>query len=686
MYRRDLDGLRALAISAVLLNHLNAGWLPAGFIGVDVFFVLSGYLITGTIARDIALGQFSYSDFYWRRGRRIVPALVTMLAGTSLLGAAVMTSPEFESMGKHTVAAGIFGSNILAWREIGYFDSDVHQKPLLHLWSLGVEEQFYVLWPLVAGTLFRRYKSHAVWALVAVCTASLAISAFWGTTHRSAGFYLLPSRLWELGAGGALSVWHTGRTAPFTELHFRKDDRSLFSDGISIAGLLLLLNGFVHISSQRNFPGLWALLPVSGTLLVIAAGPNSIASRWIFSKPAAVALGRISYPTYLWHWPLISFVTILSFDFGLAPRAVLALRVVAGALAVLLAGATYLCIEKPIRRVAGDSARTRTAQKTLTFFGVPLAIASLLGGVSLANHGFPQRYRGLPSEIQQLDAASKERLYQRINDGEPCRVYETQARPTWCAQSDRNSPTVALVGDSHAAALYSGLVSTLADEHILLLAEMGCPPLLGLPARNALVSKECQRSLDLMIRILRQSDSLKTVIVSSRGALYLSATGFGAVDDSGFVGRVAARESEHDRAEAARQFKDGLSQFLEFLLSKGVQVVLVQDIPELGFNPRDCLTARPFPARAPRTPCGVAYDTFLDRQRLHRRLLSEIAQNLRDVILFDAASLVCQARYCEAIVGDTLLYADDDHLSLYGSNRVARALAARLPQLGNTKE
>jgi peptidoglycan/LPS O-acetylase OafA/YrhL len=326
-YRPDVDGLRAVAVLAVLGYHAFPGAMPGGFAGVDVFFVISGFLITGIILGDLEAGRFTLAGFYWRRIRRIFPALILVLAAVLLLGWQVLLPDEFRTLGKHVAAGAGFVSNIALWREAGYFDAAAELKPLLHLWSLGIEEQYYLLWPLALLFFFRR--SLLLWLIVGVAAASFALNVAMVGGHAKAAFFLPVTRFWELLAGALLAYSGSSKTSHI---------KAILGGGLVIAGFALL-NG------ERAFPGWWALLPVAGTALLISAGPSAWVNRAILSRPAVVYVGLISYPLYLWHWPLLSYARIV--QGGEPPLGVrCALLALAGVLAML----TYEMVEKPIRR------------------------------------------------------------------------------------------------------------------------------------------------------------------------------------------------------------------------------------------------------------------------------------------------------------------------------------------------
>lgn len=334
LYRADIDGLRAVAVLAVILHHAWPNWFVSGFIGVDIFFVISGYLITLIILKQLEAGKFSIADFYVRRVRRIFPALVLVLFTTLLFGWVVLLHGEFRQIGKHIAAGGGFVANLVFWSEAGYFDSSGTSKPLLHLWSLGVEEQFYLLWPLILWLAFSRRRNFLLIMSIIFCL-SMAINVMTVESNPTAAFYSPVTRFWELMAGGI---------AAYLQLHHAAWSQR-WRTVASIGGPALLVLGFSLIKPDVFFPGWWALLPAGGTFLIIMADTGQVFNRYLLSNKAAVGIGLISYPLYLWHWPLLSYSHIIYGE-----KTPFQIKFALIAAAFILAYLTYRLIEVPLRQ------------------------------------------------------------------------------------------------------------------------------------------------------------------------------------------------------------------------------------------------------------------------------------------------------------------------------------------------
>jgi len=358
-YRPDIDGLRALAVLSVVAYHAFPRTVTGGFVGVDVFFVISGFLISTIIFGSLfRYNGFDFIEFYGRRVRRIFPALAIVLLASFTFGYFYLLNDEFDQLGKHMAGGAGFVSNIVLWFESGYFDTSAETKPLLHLWSLGVEEQFYIVWPILLWLAWKlRFNLLSVCVLYAGVSFVLNIHS--ARSDIVADFYSPQTRFWELMLGTILALvqlrHHQARSRFRLVVNdllstviydgSRKKDPALINDIESILGVCLILFGIFYLHTDSKFPGWWALLPTVGAVLFISAGPSAFLNRVVFSNRIVVWFGLISFPLYLWHWPLLSFSRIVA---GQTPPS--SLRWCAVAASILLAWATFQFVEKNIRR------------------------------------------------------------------------------------------------------------------------------------------------------------------------------------------------------------------------------------------------------------------------------------------------------------------------------------------------
>ncbi len=345
-YRSDIDGLRAVAVLGVVIYHAFPWLIPGGFIGVDIFFVISGYLISGILYRGLKADRgdgnfspFSFRAFYARRIRRLFPALITMLVITLAYGWLILLPDEFEQLGKHVAAGTLFIQNIVFWQESGYFDTAANLKPLLHLWSLAVEEQFYIFFPLLLILLWKKPKIMAP-VMVVLLIGTFILNVVMSVQNGVSDFFLTPYRAWEFLGGSLLAWWHYDKGHQQSE----EEEAPMYREAFSWIGAFLLILGMAFIHTGDPYPGWRALLPVAGTLLLMEGGRSAWINKKILSNPGVVWIGLISYPLYLFHWPALSFVHIVKGE-SPKPGYILMALLVSLVLTVL----TYYFIEKKIR-------------------------------------------------------------------------------------------------------------------------------------------------------------------------------------------------------------------------------------------------------------------------------------------------------------------------------------------------
>jgi len=452
-YRPDIDGLRAISVLAVIAFHLN-GAVPGGYVGVDVFFVISGFLIGGIVFREIGSGTFAFADFYKRRVRRIAPALVVVLLGSYAASLVLMRPAETMALAKSLLAALFSVANIYFYGTSGYFGPRALDLPLLHLWSLGIEEQFYLVFPVMAFVLFRYFPRVMVPALVVLGLVSLLWSQRQLSLHPEASFYLLQSRAFELTIGVLLArlAWKPGLRA---------------AQSLAFVGAALLLAALLFYSERTRFPGWAALVPCFGTALIIWSGQTGTVLSRILSIPPLVYVGKISYPLYLVHWPLIVFGRIAMPD---APDLSFALVVVAGSFAA--AAAIYHAVEKPIR-----SGRFTVIKASL--LGGAAALSTAGAVVALLAGGFEVRFVPRGPQLANFASPDLKELFLQgtcFLDPEDDR---SRYRLETCFPDKR--PVAILWGDSHAAHHYDGLKHELdaAGYSVGMFAASACTPIIG---------------------------------------------------------------------------------------------------------------------------------------------------------------------------------------------------------------
>ncbi len=521
-YRPDIDGLRAVAVVPVVLFHAGIPAFGGGFVGVDVFFVISGFLITRIIAREIAAGTFSIVNFYERRIRRIIPALVVVLAFTALMALALMPPATLVEVGRSVVAAALSVSNILFWLNTDYFAAPVDEVPLLHTWSLGVEEQYYLVFPLVLLASFRFRDGRFVRAaVVAMAAGSLLASVAFVARFQEAVFYLAPFRFWELLIGSLLAI------GPL-----RAPRSTQVREAAAWLGLALIGASVLLYTEETLFPGAAALPPCLGAALVIYAGLDAeptLAGRLLSSK-VPVAIGLISYSLYLWHWPLIVFSGYLpAFGEGWAKAAVVLLSFLAGAL-------SWKYVEQPFRNRPAVGRRP-------VFAGAGAAIGACLvfgAYVDWAN-GLPGRFPAhLAAEIPGKEFYNRQCLLEARDPPEAWKGAD-------CFLSTAGSTNVLLWGDSFAAHYVPGLRAHAGDWNVLQYTASACAPMSGYDPK---FRRECAAFNRQAARVIEEFD-VDAVILAANWLLTVS------------------------RAEDFA----GLQRTVDDLTARGIDVVVIGQVP-----------------------------------------------------------------------------------------------------------
>ncbi len=556
-YRTDIDGLRAFAVLSVMFYHAFPKGVTGGYVGVDVFFVISGFLISKILFIELAEHRFSFATFYGRRIRRIFPALAVCLAAVLAYGFVSLMPSELAQLGKHVFFGASFLSNMVLWSESGYFDSAASSKPLLHLWSLGIEEQFYILWPALLWIAFK-IKAAMGRLLAALFITSFAVNIALSVTSISDDFYLPISRFWELLAGAWLA-WRS-------EIVLTPNVRSW----ISVAGLAALMTPVTLFTPEMRFPGWLALLPVAGTVAILLAGPEAMVNRIVLSNRVVVFVGLISYPLYLWHWPLISYAYVIRM--GKPPTPLMAMALVAASF--LLAWATYRFIEYPARFGAYRHRVTKIVATCM----------AALGACGLAvwiKSGFPERFPALPGiDIRKIVDATFDVAFIRATKG-----MEVLDDRGWIVVTHlgHGEHKVALSGDS-LLFQYGHRVQQLADDGRLtastyFVAGGKCPPVPGVIQQDKLAL--CANLPGILVDLV-QRENVQSVVLGASWLTYR---------EHGMLVEREGRRLPLNTRDGMDVFYSNLEDYVRLLQAQRAKVYLVLGTPlHDRFDPKQMVT------------------------------------------------------------------------------------------------
>lgn len=630
----------------MVLFHFRFAPFTGGYVGVDVFFVISGYLITGIVLRDIAAGSFSIAGFYERRIRRIIPALLVMLVLTVAVGAALLTPAKFSTLGRSVMSVALFASNFFFWKQSGYFAPPAEQIPLLHTWTLAVEEQFYIVFPLLLLAIARFGKARFGAWLIMVAAGSFALGIAAMHVDALAAFYLAPPRMWELLIGAIVACEVIPCSADVQV-------REVLAGG----GIVLILASVLAFTPETPFPGYAALLPTIGAGLLLyagACGPTMVGR--LLSCRAPVFIGLISYSLYLLHWPVIVYAeqfAILELTFVQRVTALLA--------TVALSILSWRYVEVPFR-----SRKRVDTRRMLAFAGTGMTVVCALAGLVYVNDGFPHRFSG-----EAMNPEPKtDREWRRWGS---CAYRPGQAVRELCSVGVHDgAPSFLLWGDSHAQVLVTSLEAS-AQRHAasgLLANADGCPPLLGI-ARTGY--EWCAGFNDDVLRDIAQRPELRTVILGARWALY--AAGRYKSDRRQGV-TLVDRQGRGDRAiDNATLFARGLTRTVQQLRALGREVVLIDAVPEVGV---DVPSAIAVAARTGRDANRIIAPTRTEYERRN----AEVRRTLRALGVLDGVRIIsvsdrlCDETVCRVVLAGHALYRDDNHLSTYGARHVSPAFDA----------
>jgi peptidoglycan/LPS O-acetylase OafA/YrhL len=629
----------------VVLFHAGFSGFSGGYVGVDVFFVISGFLITGIIAREIESHSFSILEFYRRRALRIFPALTLVTFATLAAGLLFLSPRELTGVAESSAYMSVFGSNFYFWRSVSYFQTTAEIRPLLHTWSLAVEEQYYVLFPPLLWLLhrWRRRFSPALWTIAALSLVASVLLVSW---KPNAAFYLLPSRAWELMIGGLLAVG------------VLPEPRRLATP-LSIVGLALIALPMATYNEATPFPGLAAVPPVLGTALVIWAGREALAGRWLSYAPL-VAVGKASYSIYLWHLPLLAYATYLVADTLSTPAALFLCAV-----SIALGFASLQWVERPFR--AKGPHRNRKA--FIAALGM-VAIAAVSLSI-LAFQGIPARLS--PEAARIAFVADDENRHHS-----DCMTLGEHIVPPAhaCRLGADSQPSALLWGDSHAMVTATAMELTAREKgrSFLFAADADCPIGLGL-AISAQDYGYCVQYNREMLQLALSSPNIRTIALSSRWTKWNMGEPANPADFPSKPPLLRYRMKEaRTLSDNKALWEESFTALVDRLTAAGKRVVIVGPLPEPSFNVPHRLFVQRFGFAKPVT--ALSRD---DNYALRHRAILDFFGRLRGrkgLSFVWPAEVLCQADKCPIVDQDGPLFFDHNHLSIHGARKISPLFAS----------
>jgi len=617
-YRPEIDGLRALAVFPVILFHAGFEFFSGGFVGVDVFFVISGYLITTLIIDEIESGSFSVADFYERRARRILPALFFVMLVCLPFSWAWMLPSQMEDFAQSLIAVSLFASNFLFWQESGYFAAAADEKPLLHTWSLAVEEQFYLLFPLMLLFLWRFGRNKTFWTLTILAALSFCLSEWGWRKNSNASFFLAPARVWELFAGSLTALF----------IHTRGPKENSL---VSFIGLFAIGFAIFNFNETTPFPGVYALIPVVGTvLLIIFAGGNSLTAKMLSISPL-VSVGLISYSAYLWHQPLFAFARI-----KLTEEPSVFIMIALATASLLLAAGSYRFIERPARN---RDFLSRKMVFIASFAG--MAVFIVIGFAGYKSNGFVERYT-LVAKGDVGHHTYHEYIDFKYHDCEPEGIAEDAL--TWegslrCKQTRPGDSDWILLGDSHAEHLFLGLAERQRDKNIVFYILNERPYINGHTFQN------------IFAEIAKAKDSKKIFLTM------------------------------HYIIRNLSDFEKQLGETINYVQTLGHEVVLVGDIPRFLVEPESCLYGGS--NNKSKLHCSMPMSEFNKQLSIYEPTLLRLSEAYQ-IPYIPIHEPLCEAESCSMLSGEVVLYRDNNHLNIPGSVLVGDYISNRLLHYGTT--
>lgn len=626
-YFPEIDGLRAFAVLSVIGFHFFPGIFFGGFSGVDIFFVISGFLISKNILENLKDNKFSYSDFIKRRIRRILPALLVVISFALIFSSIFLMDFEYSQLGEHAFHGALFVSNFLLISESGYFDIDNKFKPLMHLWSLSVEEQFYLIWPLILWVFWwKNYKLFRI--ILTVFFLSLILNLFMVAKFPIETFFLPFTRFWEL-ISGAILAW----IVVFKPIFLAKlkclplNNKIINYEFISITGIFFITVALFLINEHKTYPSLWTLIPIFGAIFIIISGSKSFINNFIFANPLMVWLGLISYPLYLWHWVIFSFILIY-LDSNHLPHP--GIRILVILVAITLSWLTYKFIEIPIRYKKNKFSK----EKILIFILVIIGFTGFMiqKKYDENTNSYKLSY-SISSYFNILDQQFLKCENRKILASSPKYTHINR-----CWQSKKGEPSVILLGDSHAESLFLGIAENMKSKNVAYYINKGLP---------SLKNKNYKQMFDELSKLNGQD---KTIIITA------------------FWNREIANNN----------YRIELTELIRYLQKLKFKIILLGDVPTFEHQPSICQRKIYSRVKIKRTKndaeCDLTLDEVHNQINFHEKFLKEISYKENILYLSANLNILCDELKCSF----KDLFMDRHHLNTNGSKIFGADFASKI--------
>jgi peptidoglycan/LPS O-acetylase OafA/YrhL len=648
-YRTDIDGLRAFAVIAVLLYHSGIPGFEGGFIGVDIFFVISGFLISNTLLKNIDNTEFFLKDFYIRRIRRIIPPLFVIKIFVITVGVCIYDSKTFEALGKSVISSSIFLSNVYFWRTTGYFESEVYKNPLIHTWSLSLEEQFYLLFPLFLILINKYFKTKLVTIIILLITSSFIINLFGVKYYPSATYYLLPTRVWELLIGTILSF----KILPSSNNKIVKN--TLFTIGIS-----LLISSVNLINEHTMFPGYIVLLPILGVSIIIQNGINYTSSfQSILKTKIFIFIGKISYHLYLWHWPIISFYKYLKVTAWTNDDGFICILIT-----LIMAYLTWRTIELPIKKCEYKKISKKYIALTICMI---LLLPILLGFLIVWYNGMPNRVK--PKVTKIVNDASVDEHWEVQNIWEVNNSNGLFKTNPPIVGEPETSPSFALIGDSHARALIPAYAKLSQLKHLsgYMITMSSTPPIIG----TTIISTVNDNGINehrynySVLQFLKNNIQIKTVVLAARWGSYINGHWKEKKETPSYS---IFYDNQNNKIENERGLELGTEAFIDSLIKLKKRIVILTSVPEIGYDvPSIYWSSSILPSLIDFNEIRPTKNEYHERENKANKILEKIANNKRLELIHIENVFYDHSNKAILMNKGKILYRDNNHLSKDGS-------------------